>query len=69
MAVNGGQTEDGFPIRGLGLSNDMRIVEYYYTYGLALARTDQLERRYRSHRRFKRKSVWMKTQRNSLMMP
>jgi tetratricopeptide (TPR) repeat protein len=41
LAVNGGQTEDGFPIRGLVLSNDMRIVEYYYTYGLALARTNQ----------------------------
>jgi tetratricopeptide (TPR) repeat protein len=41
LAVNGGQTEEGFPIKPLPLSNDMRIVEYYFTYGLALARTDQ----------------------------
>ena len=41
LAVSGGQTEDGFPIRGLPLSNDMRVVEYYFTYGLALARTNQ----------------------------
>jgi Tfp pilus assembly protein PilF len=41
LAVNGGQTEDGFPIKGLPLSNDSRIVEYYTTYGLALARVDQ----------------------------
>jgi tetratricopeptide (TPR) repeat protein len=41
IAVNGGQSEDGFPIRGLPLSNDLRIIEYYYTYGLALARTNQ----------------------------
>ena len=41
LAVNGGQTEDGFPIRGLALTNDVRIVEYYFTYALALARTNQ----------------------------
>ncbi len=41
IAINGGQTESGFPIRGLGLSNDIRIVEYYFTYALALARTNQ----------------------------
>jgi tetratricopeptide (TPR) repeat protein len=41
LAVVGGQTEEGFPIRGLPLSNDIRVVEYYYTYGLALARTNQ----------------------------
>lgn len=41
LAVNGGQTEDGFPIRGIPLANVMRTVEYYYTYGLALARTNQ----------------------------
>ena len=41
IAVNGGQTENGFPIRGLALSNDVRIVEYYFTYALALARTNQ----------------------------
>jgi tetratricopeptide (TPR) repeat protein len=41
LAVNGGQTEDGFPIKGIPLANDLRVVEYYYTYGLALARTNQ----------------------------
>lgn len=41
LTVNGGQTEDGFPIKNLPLANDLRIVEYYFTYGLALARTNQ----------------------------
>lgn len=41
LAVNGGRTEDGFPIQGLPLTNDPRIAEYYFTYGLALARTNQ----------------------------
>ncbi len=41
LAVNGGQTEDGFPIKGIPLANDTRVVEYYYTYGLALARVNQ----------------------------
>lgn len=41
LAVNGGQTEDGFPIKGLPLTNESRVVEYYSTYGLALARTNQ----------------------------
>lgn len=41
LAINGGQTEDGFPIKGLPLQNTLRTVEYYYTYGLALARTNQ----------------------------
>jgi tetratricopeptide (TPR) repeat protein len=41
LAVNGGQTEEGFPIRGLPLTNELHIAEYYYTYGLALARTNQ----------------------------
>ncbi|HEX5808617.1 MAG TPA: tetratricopeptide repeat protein [Anaerolineales bacterium] len=41
IVVNGGQTEDGFPIRAIPLSNDVRIVEYYFTYALALARTNQ----------------------------
>jgi tetratricopeptide (TPR) repeat protein len=41
LAVNGGQTDEGFPIKGLPLSNDLRVAEYYYTYGLALARTNQ----------------------------
>ncbi len=41
LAVNGGTTEDGFPIKGLPLSNNPRVTEYYFTYGLALARTNQ----------------------------
>lgn len=41
LAVDGGTTEDGFPIQGLVLSNDPRVSEYYFTYGLALARTNQ----------------------------
>jgi tetratricopeptide (TPR) repeat protein len=41
LAVNGGSTEDGFPIQGMPLSNDSRVSEYYFTYGLALARTNQ----------------------------
>jgi tetratricopeptide (TPR) repeat protein len=44
LAVEGGQTEDGFPIRGVPLSNNMRVVEYYYTYGSALARVNQCGR-------------------------
>lgn len=41
LAVNGGQSEEGLPITGLPLTNNLRIAEYYYTYGLALARTNQ----------------------------
>jgi tetratricopeptide (TPR) repeat protein len=41
LAVNGGQSEEGLPITGLALTNNLRIAEYYYTYGLALARTNQ----------------------------
>ena len=41
LAINGGQTEDGFPINGLPLENEVRTVEYYFTYGMALARTFQ----------------------------
>ena len=41
LAVKGGKTDDGLPITGLPLTNDPRIAEYYYTYGLALARTNQ----------------------------
>ena len=41
LAVKGGATEEGLPIRGLPLSGTGRVVEYYYTYGLALARTNQ----------------------------
>ncbi|HUE99366.1 MAG TPA: tetratricopeptide repeat protein [Anaerolineales bacterium] len=41
LAVNGGTAEDGLPIIGLPLVNGSRVVEYYYTYGLVLARTNQ----------------------------
>ena len=40
-AVKGGKSEDGLPIAGLSLAVGGRVVEYYYTYGLALARTNQ----------------------------
>lgn len=41
LAINGGKTENGLPIIGLPLTNELRVAEYYYTYGLALARTNQ----------------------------
>ena len=41
LAVKGGKAEDGLPIGGLPLTGSGRVVEYYYTYGLALARTNQ----------------------------
>ena len=41
LAVNGGTTEDGFPIQGMPLSDEPRVAEYYFTYGWALARTNQ----------------------------
>lgn len=39
--VKGGFTEDGHQINAINLVPDIRIAEYYYTYGLALARQDQ----------------------------
>ncbi|HSO14188.1 MAG TPA: tetratricopeptide repeat protein [Anaerolineales bacterium] len=39
--IYGGKTEDGVEIEGIPLVNDVRVAEYYYTYGLALARTNQ----------------------------
>lgn len=41
LAVKGGASEEGLPITGMSLSAGGRVVEYYYTYGLALARTNQ----------------------------
>lgn len=41
LAVNGGRAENGLPIQALPLSNDPRVAEFYYTYGLALARLNQ----------------------------
>ena len=39
--IYGGLTEDGVEIEGIPLVNDIRVAEYYFTYGLALARTNQ----------------------------
>jgi len=41
LVVSGGATEDNRPIRPIPLSNDVRIAEYYYTYGLVLARLNR----------------------------
>ncbi len=43
LAVQGGITEDGVVVQGLPLNdpNDERVVEFYYTYGLALAKGEQ----------------------------
>jgi tetratricopeptide (TPR) repeat protein len=41
LAVKGGTGEDGLPIVGLSLTNNVRVIEYYSVYGLALARTNQ----------------------------
>ena len=41
MAIRGGTTEDGTIVKGLPLDYTMRIMEFYYTYGLALARLNQ----------------------------
>ena len=39
--IYGGKTEDGTDITGIALVDDVFVAEYYYTYGLALARTNQ----------------------------
>ncbi|HVF24313.1 MAG TPA: tetratricopeptide repeat protein [Anaerolineales bacterium] len=41
LATNGGRTEEGDVIIGLPLTDAPLVAEYYFTYGLALARTDQ----------------------------
>lgn len=41
MVVAGGATEDNRPIEPIPLANDIRIAEYYYTYGLVLARLNR----------------------------
>jgi tetratricopeptide (TPR) repeat protein len=45
LAVQGGMTEVGVVVKGIPLDdpNDSRVVEFYYTYGLALARDDQCD--------------------------
>lgn len=41
LVVNGGRTEEGAEITPISLSDSPLVVEYYFTYGLALARTYQ----------------------------
>ncbi|MEW6085661.1 MAG: tetratricopeptide repeat protein [Chloroflexota bacterium] len=41
LTIYGGLTEDGQEIRSEPLSTDVRVAEFYFTYGLALARTGQ----------------------------
>ena len=41
LAIHGGKTEEGLEIVGIPLSDDPNVVEFYFTYGLALARTYQ----------------------------
>ena len=41
FAVNGGQTEDGQVIEKIPLTTDLRVAEYYYTYGKVLARLNR----------------------------
>ena len=40
-SIYGGLTEDGVEITGIELVNDPLVAEYYFTFGLALARTNQ----------------------------
>jgi tetratricopeptide (TPR) repeat protein len=37
LAVQGGLTEGGIVVTGIPLNDDVRVIEFYYTYGLALA--------------------------------
>jgi tetratricopeptide (TPR) repeat protein len=41
LAIQGGITSDGKVIEGLPLDYDLRIIEYYSTYGLTLARANR----------------------------
>jgi len=41
LAIFGGTTEEGVKITGIPLSNDARVSEFYFTLGLAMARTNQ----------------------------
>jgi tetratricopeptide (TPR) repeat protein len=40
LAIDGGTNEEGFPVKPLALNDDPRIAEFFFTYGLALARTN-----------------------------
>jgi tetratricopeptide (TPR) repeat protein len=39
LAIDGGITAEGESVTGLPFTNDIRVAEYYFTFGLALART------------------------------
>ena len=41
LAIHGGRTEEGLEIVGIPLSDDPNVQEFYFTYGLALARTNE----------------------------
>ena len=41
LAIHGGRTEEGQEIVGIPLSDDPNVEEFYFTYGLALARTNE----------------------------
>ena len=41
LAIHGGRTEEGLEIVGIPLSDDPNVEEFYFTYGLALARTNE----------------------------
>ena len=41
LVVAGGATDDNRPIEPIPLANDTRIAEYYFTYGLVLARLNR----------------------------
>jgi tetratricopeptide (TPR) repeat protein len=43
LAIQGGITSDGKVIEGLPLDYDLRIIEYYSTYGLTLARANRCQ--------------------------
>jgi tetratricopeptide (TPR) repeat protein len=40
LAIDGGTNEQGFPVKPISLNDDPRIAEFFFTYGLALARTN-----------------------------
>ena len=41
LAIYGGTNKDGGEVKALPLTNSTRISEFYFTFGKALARTDQ----------------------------
>ncbi len=43
LAVRGGFTEEGIPVEGLPLDYSIRVIEFYSSYGLTLARTNQCD--------------------------